>query len=57
VLLTTIGGASRGFNMVVPVDTMPAEMAYHEQFAIFEIADVTFLHAHATLPRSDMIKL
>jgi len=55
VLLTTIGGVSRGFNVVVPIDTMPAATAYHEQFAIFEIADVNFLHAHSTLTKSDMI--
>ena len=55
VMLTAIGGVSRGFNMVVPIDTMPADDAYHEQFAIFEIEDVNFLHAHCTLTRSDMI--
>jgi nicotinamidase-related amidase len=55
VLLTTIGGVSRGFNVIVPVDTMPSASAYHEQFTIFEIADVNFLNAHATLTRSDMI--
>jgi len=56
VLLTTIGGVSRGFDVVVPVDTMPGATAYHEQFAIFEIADVNFLHAHSVLTRSDMIR-
>jgi nicotinamidase-related amidase len=55
VLLTAIGGVSRGFNMVIPVDTMPSDSAYHEQFTIFEIADLNFLHNRSTLTRSDMI--
>jgi hypothetical protein len=33
-----------------------ADTAYHEQFAIFEIADVNFLHARASLTRSEMIQ-
>lgn len=56
VLLTTIGGASRGFEMIVPVDTMPSDSAYHEQLTIAEIASVGFVNEHATITRSDMIR-
>jgi nicotinamidase-related amidase len=56
VLLTTIGGVLRGFNVIIPIDTMPSATAYHEQFTIFEIADVNLLRANATLTRSDMIR-
>lgn len=45
VLFTLVGGVSRGFDFVVPVDVIPADAAYHEQFADFEMADVMFLHA------------
>ena len=55
VLFTLIGGVSRGFDFLVPIDAIPADSPYHEQFAVFEMADVMFLHAHTTLTRSDMI--
>jgi nicotinamidase-related amidase len=56
VLLTTIGGASRGFQMIVPVDTLPSDSAYHEQLTIAEIASVGFVNERSTITRSDMIR-
>ena len=56
VLFTLTGGVSRGFEFIVPVDVIPADAAYHEQFAVFEMADVMFLHAHTVLTRSDLIE-
>jgi nicotinamidase-related amidase len=56
VLFTLIGGVSRGFDFLVPVDAIPADGPYHEQFAVFEMADVMFLHAHTALTRSDLIE-
>jgi nicotinamidase-related amidase len=56
VLFTLIAGVSRGFDFFVPVDAIPADSSYHEQFAVFEMADVMFLHALTTLTRSDMIR-
>jgi len=55
VLFTLIGGVSRGFDFFVPVDAIPADGPYHEQFATFEMADVMFLHARTTLTRSELI--
>jgi nicotinamidase-related amidase len=56
VLFTLIGGVSRGYDFLVPIDAIPADAPYHEQFAIFEMADVMFLHAHTTLTRSDLVQ-
>jgi hypothetical protein len=45
-LFSMIGGALQGFNvinLIVPLDTMPPDSPYHEQFAIVEMADIGFL--------------
>ena len=45
-LFSMIGGATQGLsliNLIVPLDTMPADCPYHEQFAIVEMADIGFL--------------
>lgn len=39
VLFTTIGAASRGYKLIVPVDTMPGRSAYAEQSTIWQIAN------------------
>jgi nicotinamidase-related amidase len=56
VLFTTIGASQRGFKAIVPIDTMPADTAYQEQFSIWEIANGPGVREDSTLTRSDMIK-
>lgn len=55
VLNTTSGAVLRGFKAVVPVDTMPADGAYQEQFSVWQIANGPTLRERATLTRSDLI--
>ncbi len=56
VLYTAFGAVQRGFKPVIPIDTMPAETAHQEQFAIWQIANGSQLDDHATLTRSDLVK-
>ena len=56
VLFTTVGAAMRGFKVVVPIDTLPADTAYQEQLAIWEIANAPGIAGEATLTRTDMLK-
>jgi nicotinamidase-related amidase len=56
VLYTVFGAVQRGFKPIVPIDTMPAETAYQEQFTIWQIANGSQLNEHAKLTRSDMLK-
>ncbi len=56
VMTTATMAALRGFKVVVPIDTMPADTAYQEQFAIWQIANGPGMREAATLTRSDMLK-
>jgi nicotinamidase-related amidase len=56
VMTTATMAVLRGFKVVVPIDTMPADTAYQEQFAIWQIANGPGLREAATLTRSDMLK-
>ena len=56
VLYTVFGAVQRGFKPVVPIDTMPADTAYQEQFTIWQIANGSQLDEHARLTRTDMLK-
>jgi nicotinamidase-related amidase len=56
VLFTTIGASQRGFKAIVPIDTMPADTAYQEQFSIWEIANGPGVREDSTLTRTDMLK-
>jgi nicotinamidase-related amidase len=56
VMYTALGAVLRGFRAIVPIDTMPAETAYQEQFAIWQIANGSQLRQGATLTRTDMLK-
>jgi len=56
VLYTAFGAVQRGFTPVVPIDTMPADTAYQEQFSIWQIANGSQLDDHARLTRTDMLK-
>jgi nicotinamidase-related amidase len=55
VLFTTIGASQRGFKAIVPIDTMPADTAYQEQFSIWEIANGPGVREDSTLTRTDML--
>jgi nicotinamidase-related amidase len=56
VLYTVFGAVQRGFTPVVPIDTMPADTAYQEQFTIWQIANGSQLDEHAKLTRTDILK-
>ncbi len=56
VLFTAIGASQRKFKVVVPIDTMPADTAYQEQFAIWEIANGPDVRENSTLTRTDLLK-
>jgi len=56
VMTTATMASLRGFKVVVPIDTMPADTAYQEQFAIWQIANGPGLRESATLTRTDMLK-
>lgn len=55
VLNTTNGAVIRGFKAIVPVDTMPADGAYQEQFVVWQLANGPTLREEATVTRSDMV--
>jgi nicotinamidase-related amidase len=55
VLNTVSGAVLRGFKAIVPVDTMPADGAYQEQFVVWQIANGPTLREEATVTRSDMV--
>lgn len=56
VLYTALGATQRDFKAIVPIDTMPSDEPYQEQFAIWQIANGSQLREGATLTRSDKIK-
>jgi nicotinamidase-related amidase len=56
VMFTAIGASQRGFKAVVPIDTMPADTAYQEQLAIWEIANGPGVREDSTLTKTDMLK-
>jgi nicotinamidase-related amidase len=55
VMFTAIGASQRHFKAIVPIDTMPADTAYQEQLAIFEISNGPGVREDSTLTRSDML--
>ena len=56
VLYTTFGAVQRGFKPIVPIDGLPSETAYQEQFTIWQIANGSQLSDNAVLTRLDQIK-
>ena len=56
VMFTAIGASQRRFKAVVPIDTMPADTAYQEQLAIWEIANGPGVREDSTLTRTDLLK-
>jgi nicotinamidase-related amidase len=56
VMFTAIGASQRRLKAIVPIDTMPADTAYQEQLAIWEIANGPGVREDSTLTRTDMLK-
>lgn len=56
VMYTAFGAVQRGFKPIVPIDGLPSETAYQEQFTIWQIANGSQLSEHAVLTRLDQIK-
>ncbi len=54
-LFTVSGAVLRDFQVIVPVDGMPAATAYQEQFVAWEIANAPVIREKATLTRFDAI--
>ena len=57
VLFTIGGAAANGFKVVVPVDGMPADGLYQEQFTAWEVVNAPTVSGASTLTRWDMITL
>jgi nicotinamidase-related amidase len=56
VLFTAVGATQRGFKAVVPIDAMPADTAYQEQFSIWNIANGPSVREGAILTKLDLLK-
>jgi nicotinamidase-related amidase len=56
VMYTAFGAVQRGFTPIVPIDGLPSETAYQEQFTIWQIANGSQLSDKALLTRIDQIK-
>lgn len=56
VLYTAFGAVQRGFKPIIPIDGLPSETAYQEQFTIWQIANGSQLNEKAVLTRTDLIK-
>jgi nicotinamidase-related amidase len=57
VLFSVGGAAAGGFKVIVPVDGMPADGLYQEQFTAWEIVNAPTVSGASTLTRWDMITL
>ena len=55
VIGTAIGATERGFNAIIPADTMAADNPYEEQFAVWYVASGNIFRGKATLTASDKI--
>jgi nicotinamidase-related amidase len=55
VLFTAGGAAVRGFKVIVPVDGMPGDGVYQEQFAAWNIVNGPTVREKSTLTKIDMI--
>lgn len=56
VLYTAFGAVQRGFKPIVPIDGLPSDTAFQEQFTIWQIANGSQLNRNAVLTRLDLIK-
>jgi nicotinamidase-related amidase len=55
VLYTAFGAVQNGFKPIVPIDGLPSETAYQEQFTIWQIANGSQLNDNAVLTRLDSL--
>ncbi len=55
VLTTALGAYEEGFKAVVPIDTMPADTAWQEQFSAWNIASGPAFREISTLTRSSLV--
>ena len=55
VLYTVSGAAARKFKVVVPVDGMPADTAYQEQFTAYQFLTGPVIRGHITLTKISLI--
>ncbi len=56
VIMTGSEAALRGFNVVVPVDTISAQDDYYEQYVVWHLSHAPAIGPRTTLTRSDLIK-
>ncbi len=56
VLYTASSAAFRGFKVVVPVDGMPADNAYFEQYTVYQLANIPGSAQQMTVTKFDLIK-
>ena len=56
VMFTAAGAVLRKFEVVVPVDGMPADSSYEEQFTAWNLRNGPNLRDHVTLTRFDMLR-
>jgi nicotinamidase-related amidase len=56
VIITASESASRGFNVIVPVDGMSAESLYAEQYTAWHLTNAPVIAPKITLTRIDMVK-
>jgi nicotinamidase-related amidase len=55
VLYTVSGAAARQFRVVVPVDGMPADTAYQEQFTAYQFVTAPVIRGSIVLTKIDMV--
>lgn len=56
VLTTAIGAAERRYNVVVPIDVIPADDIWQEQFSIWQIANGPGLRDASIVTRTDLLE-
>jgi nicotinamidase-related amidase len=55
VLLTSIDAALHGYSVIVPLDAMASDDAYHDQYPVVILGTTLGVMEHVTLTRSDMV--
>jgi nicotinamidase-related amidase len=56
VIISASESASRGFNVIVPVDGISSETTYAEQYTAWHLVNAPVIAARITLTRTDMVK-
>jgi nicotinamidase-related amidase len=55
VLSTAIGAAELGYKVIVPIDVIPADDIWQEQFSIWQIANGPMLRDLSAVTRTEML--